>query len=42
MKYNKQISRLEALKKMGKYSALTAVSTFMLLITKAAASSSTW
>ena len=37
MKYTKQITRAEALKKMGKYSALTATSTFLLLNPKTAA-----
>jgi hypothetical protein len=41
MKSNKNITRAEALKKMGKYSALTATATFMLLSPKAAAQSST-
>ena len=40
MKYTKQISRAEALKKMGKYSALTATATFMLLSPKVSAESS--
>jgi hypothetical protein len=37
MKYTKQITRAEALKKMGKYAALTATSTFLLLNPKSAA-----
>ena len=40
MKYKKQISRAEALKKMGKYAALTATSTFLLLNPKSAAAQS--
>lgn len=40
MKSKNHISRAEALKKMGKYSALTAVSTFMLLNPKSAAAQS--
>lgn len=40
MKLNKHISRAEALKKISKYSALTATATFMLLSPKAAASES--
>ena len=37
MKSNKHISRAEALKKMGKYGALTAGSTFLLLNPRTAA-----
>ena len=37
MKSNKHITRAEALKKMGKYAALTATSTFLLLNPKTAA-----
>lgn len=37
MKYKKQISRAEALRKIGKYGALTATSTFILLNPKTAA-----
>lgn len=40
MKSNKHISRAEALKKMGKYGALTAGSTFLLLNPRTAAASS--
>ena len=41
MKKNKElINRTEALKKLGKYSALTAATTFMLLSPKAAANDS--
>ena len=40
MKSKNHISRAEALKKMGKYSALTATATFMLLSPKASAQSS--
>ena len=40
MKSNKHITRAEALRKMGKYSALTATATFMLLNPKKAAADS--
>ena len=39
-KSNKDITRKEALKKMGRYAALTSLGTFMILSPKAAAQTS--